>query len=61
MAASNCSPVHEELFQRAAKCIRENAGIEVTNEQKLQLYALFKQVCNAIDVGILVDYVTSKL
>ena len=34
----------EERFQRAAERMRQNTGLVLANEQKLELYGYYKQV-----------------
>ena len=34
----------EERFQKAAERMRQNAGLVLANEQKLELYGYYKQV-----------------
>ena len=34
----------DERFQRAAERMRENGSLKLSNEDKLELYSLFKQV-----------------
>lgn len=36
-----------ERFERAAERMRLNSGLKLTNEDKLELYSLFKQVAKA--------------